>query len=39
LGHTVQQNNDLTTRIGHIYMNIIGNGALYQFTTPVTDLL
>jgi hypothetical protein len=38
LGYTVQQNADLTTTNWTYFTNLIGNGSLYQFTTPVTNI-
>ena len=38
LGYTVQQNTNLATTNWVYYMNIIGNGSLYQFTTPLTNI-
>jgi hypothetical protein len=38
LGYTVQQNADLATTNWAYYTNLIGNGSLYQFTTPVTNI-
>lgn len=37
LGYTVQQNTNLATSNWIYYTNIIGNGSLYQFVTPVTN--
>ena len=37
LGYTVLQNTDLATTNWTYYTNLIGNGSLYQFTTPVTN--
>jgi hypothetical protein len=37
LGYTVQQNTNLATSNWIYYTNIIGNGSLYQFTTPATN--
>ena len=38
LGYTVLQNTDLATTNWTYYTNLIGNGSLYQFTTPVTNI-
>jgi hypothetical protein len=38
LGYTVQQNTNLATTNWVYYTNIIGNGSLYQFTTPLTNI-
>ena len=38
LGYTVLQNTDLATTNWTFYTNLIGNGSLYQFTTPVTNI-
>jgi hypothetical protein len=37
LGYTVQQNTNLATSNWTYYTNLIGNGSLYQFVTPVTN--
>jgi hypothetical protein len=36
--YTVQQNSNLATTNWVFYTNFTGNGSLYQFTTPVTNL-
>ncbi len=36
--YTVQQNSNLTTTNWTFYTNITGNGSLYQFLTPVTNV-
>jgi hypothetical protein len=38
LGYTVQQNTNLATANWVYYTNIIGNGSLYQFTSPLTNI-
>jgi hypothetical protein len=38
LGYTVQQNTNLATTNWVYYTNIIGNGSLYQFTSPLTNI-
>jgi len=35
--YTIQRNDDLTTTNWVFYTNIIGNGLVYQFTTPLTN--
>jgi hypothetical protein len=35
--YTVQQNTNLATTNWIFYTNIIGNGSLYQFQTPVSS--
>jgi hypothetical protein len=35
--YTIQQNTNLATANWNFYSNIIGNGSLFQFTTPVTN--
>jgi hypothetical protein len=37
LGYTVLQNTDLESTNWTYYTNLIGDGSLYQFTTPVTN--
>jgi hypothetical protein len=37
--YTVQQNTNLATTNWTFYTNITGNGSLYQFATPVTNIL
>jgi hypothetical protein len=36
--YTVQQNTNLTTTNWTFYTNITGNGSIYQFATPVTNI-
>jgi hypothetical protein len=36
--YTVQQNTNLTTANWTFYTNITGNGSIYQFATPVTNI-
>ena len=36
--YTVQANPDLATTNWTYYTNITGNGSLYQFATPVTNI-
>jgi hypothetical protein len=36
--YTIQQNTNLATANWSFYSNVIGNGSLFQFTTPVTNL-
>jgi hypothetical protein len=36
--YTVQQNTNLATTNWTFYTNIIGNGSIYQFATPVTSI-
>jgi hypothetical protein len=36
--YTVQQNTNLATTNWTFYTNITGNGSLYQFATPVTNI-
>jgi hypothetical protein len=36
--YTVQQNTNLTTTNWTFYINISGNGSIYQFATPVTNI-
>src|ERR1017187_8881535 len=36
--YTVQQNTNLATTNWTFYTNIIGNGSIYQFATPVTNI-
>jgi hypothetical protein len=38
LGYTVQQNANLATSNWTYCTNIIGNGSLYQFTSPLTNI-
>jgi fibronectin-binding autotransporter adhesin len=38
LGYTVQQNTNLATSNWIYFTNLIGNGSLYQFTTPITNI-
>ena len=38
LGYTVLQNSDLTTTNWTYYANLIGDGLLYHFLTPVTNV-
>jgi hypothetical protein len=35
--YTIQQNTNLATANWNFYSNVIGNGSLFQFTTPVTN--
>ena len=37
-GYTVQQNTNLATADWTFYTNITGNGSIYQFLTPVTNI-
>jgi hypothetical protein len=36
--YTVQQNTNLATTNWTFYTNITGNGSIYQFATPVTNI-